>query len=70
VGYRQMVDHVTAQVPLEETREKVIQATRRYARRQRTWFASEPGFHWNALPAELLTPTGFGRVKAALRKPG
>jgi tRNA dimethylallyltransferase len=30
----------------EEARSAIQQATRRYAKRQMTWFRREPGVHW------------------------
>ncbi len=56
VGYRQIVEHLAAGAPLEETERRIYKATRIYTRRQRTWFRSEPGFLWTtaeALPREL-----------------
>jgi tRNA dimethylallyltransferase len=53
VGYRQIVewlDHPTAE---EDLRRAVRKATRIYARRQRTWFASEPGVTLRGTRAEV-----------------
>ena len=59
VGYRQLVEHVVQETPLEQTRAKIAQATRLYARRQRTWFAgqSTPDVRLQneELTAQLLT---------------
>ena len=54
VGYRQVLEHVTSAQPLAETRTAIVQATAVYARRQRTWFKSDPTVSHRMTPAELL----------------
>ncbi len=41
VGYREIKDHLLADVPIDETIRLAYKATRTYARRQRTWFRGE-----------------------------
>ena len=53
VGYRQMVEHLLDGVPLDEARRRAVVATRRYARRQRTWWARDP-LLWRRGPPEVL----------------
>jgi len=43
VGYREIADHLDGEISLEEAVERVRVATRRYARRQRTWFRHQLG---------------------------
>ncbi len=43
VGYREMVDHVEGRLSLAQAVERAQAATRRYARRQRTWFRGQLG---------------------------
>lgn len=43
VGYREMVDHLEGRLSLAQAVERVQAATRRYARRQRTWFRGQLG---------------------------
>ena len=44
IGYRETLGHLQGLISLEEAREKTFQATRRYAKRQRTWFRGQmPG---------------------------
>ena len=38
IGAREIAAHITDHIPLDETREQLVTATRRYAKRQRTWF--------------------------------
>ncbi len=66
VGYKQIVAHLRAGIPLPETRAAIVKATRIYARRQRTWFNKEPGVSWRTEPAALLGREGIRRVRAHL----
>ncbi len=43
VGYREMVEHARGRATLEETVARISAATRRYARRQETWFRGQLG---------------------------
>ena len=58
VGYPQALAYVHGWSTLRETRDALARATRRYARRQLTWFRSEPDTAW-------VTPE---RVAAAARE--
>ncbi len=42
VGYHEVLEHVEGRLPLEELRAKIVQSTRIFARRQRTWLNHEP----------------------------
>lgn len=46
LGYAQILDAISGQITFAEAQEKTIQATRRYARRQESWFARDPKIHW------------------------
>jgi tRNA dimethylallyltransferase len=46
IGYRELRAHVEAGRPLTDTIAAIAQATRRYAKRQLTWFRREAGVHW------------------------
>lgn len=67
VGYREMVEHVCDGVALEETVRRINQATRVYARRQRTWLNNEPGERWITTRDEVLSPAGLERLAPFLR---
>ena len=62
VGYRQLLAHLRGACSLEEALEKGVTATRRYAKRQRTWFLHQTpeAVHGDA---EALV----GALRAALR---
>ncbi len=42
VGYREVLDHLAGKCDLEETIRRVKVRTRRFAKRQRTWFRGFP----------------------------
>jgi tRNA dimethylallyltransferase len=50
-GYRQAVQHLTGELNLAQAIFYAQRNTRRYAKRQMTWFRQEPGIEWF---------TGFG----------
>jgi tRNA dimethylallyltransferase len=62
IGYRELRQLVRGEKQFEEARAAIQQATRRYAKRQLTWFRKDPGVHWLA---------GFGddpQVQEEVRK--
>jgi tRNA dimethylallyltransferase len=46
IGYRELCAVERGEMTLEAARSAIEQATRRYAKRQLTWFRKEPGVHW------------------------
>lgn len=46
IGYSELRAHAEGECSLEEATAAIRQATRRYAKRQLTWFRKEPGVHW------------------------
>ena len=48
IGYRHMVDHLLSGVLWEETCQTLKRDTRRYAKRQLTWFKADPEIKWFA----------------------
>jgi tRNA dimethylallyltransferase len=46
IGYRELRSVVRGEMTLEIARAAIQQATRRYAKRQLTWFRKEAGVHW------------------------
>jgi tRNA dimethylallyltransferase len=46
IGYREVGALLQGKMTEEEAREAIFVATRRYAKRQRTWFRAEPGIKW------------------------
>ncbi len=48
IGYTQLREHLEGKRTLEQAVREILKATRRYAKRQITWFRKEPGVHWLA----------------------
>jgi len=46
LGYQQLLRHLDGQWTLEEARLETIKATRRFARRQESWFRRDPRVRW------------------------
>jgi tRNA dimethylallyltransferase len=63
IGYRELRAHAETGQPLSNTVEAVAQATRRYAKRQLTWFRRESGLQWFAdfgdAPETLSATLGY-----------
>ncbi|MHB8503850.1 MAG: tRNA (adenosine(37)-N6)-dimethylallyltransferase MiaA [Candidatus Acidiferrales bacterium] len=59
IGYRELREVLRGGKKLEEARAAIQQATRRYAKRQLTWFRKDSGIHWLA---------GFGDAPDVQRK--
>ena len=64
LGYRQLLAHLSGEADLDEAVESAVAATRRFARRQRSWFGRDPRLTWrdvtsagalDALAIELAT---------------
>ncbi|HVT57870.1 MAG TPA: tRNA (adenosine(37)-N6)-dimethylallyltransferase MiaA [Thermoanaerobaculia bacterium] len=46
IGYRQLVQHVRGEWSRERAIDEIVRATRRFAKRQETWFRKEPDVTW------------------------
>jgi tRNA dimethylallyltransferase len=46
IGYRELRKVLTGEMRLQDARDRIQQATRRYAKRQLTWFRREPNVQW------------------------
>jgi tRNA dimethylallyltransferase len=46
IGYAELREALAGAIPIEEATERIRQATRRYAKRQITWFRREAGVRW------------------------
>jgi tRNA dimethylallyltransferase len=46
VGYRELVSFLQNEIPLEEAIDMIKRNSRRYAKRQMTWFRKVPDIHW------------------------
>jgi tRNA dimethylallyltransferase len=55
LGYQQMLRHLDGDWTLERAREETARATRRFARRQESWFRRDPRVTWLPAGEDLLT---------------
>ncbi|GAB2874204.1 tRNA (adenosine(37)-N6)-dimethylallyltransferase MiaA [Nocardioides pacificus] len=46
IGYREVAAHLAGELSLDEARERTVIATRRFARRQDSWFTKDPRIVW------------------------
>jgi tRNA dimethylallyltransferase len=70
LGYAELIDHLTAGVPLDEALDVAIRRTRRFARRQHSWFRRDPRIRWlHALDDPLALLPGLRAELAGLEAP-
>ena len=46
IGYKEFVEALEGNISIEEAADQVRQSSRRYAKRQLTWFRRNPNMHW------------------------
>ena len=46
IGYSELIDYFKGEITLEEATDKIKQNSRRYAKRQFTWFKNDPDIIW------------------------
>lgn len=56
LGYREVVAHLRGERTLEDAVALTRRNTRRYAKRQLTWFRAEPGVTWFTIDADAASP--------------
>ena len=69
LGYRQALAHLDGTMSAEEAQETTAAATRRYARRQESWFRADPRVVWLPHDAPDLVDRALDAVEAAGRMP-
>jgi tRNA dimethylallyltransferase len=63
IGYRQVAAYLRGELSLEAARDETVRATRRFARRQDSWFRKDPRIHW----VRFDDPERVERALAAVR---
>jgi tRNA dimethylallyltransferase len=66
LGYREIAAYLRNECSLEEAAERIKQNTRRYAKRQLTWFRGDPRVHWLPAPAGKTEETFVAEALAFL----
>lgn len=64
IGYAQVLQHLDGAMADAECRERTAQVTRRFARRQESWFSRDPRINWLA-PGPDLAQRALSAVRAA-----
>ena len=64
IGYKEFVDALNGKITVAEAADQVRQSSRRYAKRQLTWFRRNPGIHWLTRYAD----TGADEILARARQ--
>ncbi len=64
LGYQQMLRHLDGEWTLDQARDETARTTRRFARRQESWFRRDPRVRWLAsgdgLAARALSEIALG----------
>jgi tRNA dimethylallyltransferase len=63
IGYKEIVSHLRGDIPLEEAVRLVKRNTRRYAKRQYTWFRREEGIGWIDITGINTSGEVFVKIK-------
>lgn len=53
IGYKEIISYLDGIVTLEEALEQLKQNSRKYAKRQLTWFRKNPNIKWNCYPEPI-----------------
>ncbi|MDY6055113.1 tRNA (adenosine(37)-N6)-dimethylallyltransferase MiaA [Micrococcus sp.] len=62
IGYREMLAVLDGELTVAEAAERTVVATRRFARRQETWFRADPRVHWVDVPAPDVVEQAMAAV--------
>ncbi|MEU6076465.1 tRNA (adenosine(37)-N6)-dimethylallyltransferase MiaA [Micromonospora sp. NPDC047074] len=67
LGYQQVLRHLAGELTEAEARDETVRATRRFVRRQRSWFRRDPRIHWLDSADPELIPAALRLLPAAAR---
>jgi tRNA dimethylallyltransferase len=65
LGYAQVLDLLDGHLTEDEARESTVRGTRRFVRRQESWFRKDPRVAW--VPWTDPVPTAIGAIRTAVR---
>lgn len=68
IGYKEFVDALAGRETLEEAADQVRQSSRRYAKRQLTWFRRNKAMHWLTREAQTTGEDIFRSARQVLRE--
>ena len=55
IGYKEAASYLAGECPLDEAKIMIKRNTRRYAKRQLTWFNADPDIIWLEYPEKFVT---------------
>ena len=66
LGYQQLLRYLDGEWTLDEARLETMKATRRFARRQESWFRRDPRVRWldASQPADALLTDALRQIRA------
>lgn len=65
IGYREVAAHLAGEITLDEARERTITATRRFSRRQDSWFRKDPRVVWIRFDDPELVDKALSKIGRA-----
>jgi tRNA dimethylallyltransferase len=68
IGYREVASYLAGEIPLDEARERTVNATRRFSRRQDSWFRKDPRVVWLRYDDPELVEKAVSAVAATLSR--
>jgi tRNA dimethylallyltransferase len=69
LGYRQVLDHLAGHGTEDEARAETVRATRRFVRRQRSWFRRDPRIGWLDASAPDLLANAVAAARTGVAVP-
>jgi tRNA dimethylallyltransferase len=66
IGYREVAAYLAGEITLDEARERTVTATRRFSRRQDSWFRKDPRVVWLRYDDPDLVERAVSAVRATL----
>ena len=67
IGYREVMAHLAGELTLDEARERIAAATRRFARKQDGWFRKDPRVHWVWFDAPDRLEQALSAIESSVR---
>ncbi len=66
IGYREVASYLAGELGLDEARERTVVATRRFARRQDSWFRKDPRITWVRYDDPARVDLALSAVRATM----
>lgn len=66
IGYREVASYLAGELGLDEARERTVAATRRFARRQDSWFRKDPRITWVRYDEPARVDLALSAVRATM----